>query len=112
MSFDSLLVHSCTVQRCTSTTVDGYGRPVNTWSNHLPNQACRVGTAKGRTVWNGMQMVLADYIFYFPNIDITEQDRILYEGKYYRIVFVDHTSDSTSVHHHFQVFVEQERPAQ
>lgn len=103
MSFEDLLVHVAEIQRFTVASSDAHGNPVKTWTDTYATQACRIGKTNGRQLTNGGQVVLVDQIMYVPDIDITEDDRVIWEGQTYKVLLVDHVADSTTAHHHKEV---------
>ena len=107
MSFEDLLVHICDIQRFTVTGSDAHGNPQKTWADTYPAQACRVGKMNGRTLWDGAQLEMIDLMLYVPDIDITEEDRVIWEGQTFKVLLVDHVADSTTNHHHKEVSLQQ-----
>ena len=108
MSFTSLLIETCTVRRYTTGAADSYGKPVETWADHLTDQACRlmsgsrgIGSAAsaGREFQVGAELVVADYIMFIEDVDITEQDRVVSGGVTYEILMVADRADGTASHH-------------
>ena len=112
MSFDSLLVHSCTTQRFTYPTHDPGGQPIKVWADNLVNQPCRFGPDTGREVMHESQVVVADYMVDIGDVDVTEEDRLIWNdtGEYYKILFIKHVADSTPLHHHKILQVQIIRP--
>ena len=99
MSYDTLLINLCTVQRFTAGATDGYGTPAKTWANHLVNQACRWSTPSNNEVKQGAVVVLADLQLFVKDIDVTEQDRIVIGTVTYETISVIRRQDSTTSHH-------------
>jgi len=112
MSFDSLLVHTCTTKRYTYTAHDDGGQPIKVWANKLVNQPCRFGPDTGRPVMVGTQAVICDYLVDIGNVDVTEEDLVIRDdtGEYYKILFCSHAADSTKTHHHKVLRVQLIRP--
>ena len=106
MTFASLLIHICTIQRYTeSLPPDGYGNPVLTWDlTYIEDEPCRLTTAKGRELKIGAEIVVADYKLFIDSVDITEQDRVVISGLTYEILLVEDYADD-SVSHHKQVWL-------
>jgi len=103
MGFIDLLVHTAEIQRFTVTGSDAHGNPIKTWADTYPAQACRIGKMNGKTLWNGAQLEMVDLVMYVPDIDITEEDRVIWEGQTFKVLLVDHINDSTTTNHHKEV---------
>lgn len=99
MSYTSLLIEICTVQRFTEGAQDGYGNPILTWADHLTNEPCRLTTAKGKEIKVGAELVVADYELFVGDIDIIEQDRVILNSLTYEVLLVEEYADSTAAHH-------------
>ena len=108
MSYTSLLISTCTVERYTAGAADAYGAPVRTWADHLTDQACRLSVPttrdQSREVVVGAEVVLADYKLFMQDVDVTEQDRILLAAITYEILLVQRRSDG-AVGHHKELFL-------
>lgn len=100
MSYDSLLIHTCTTRRYpVAGAADAYGTPATVWANKLENQPCRLVAAPGTELKVGAEIVVADYKLFVKSIDITEQDRVVIGGLTYEILLVQDYADSASSHH-------------
>ena len=99
MSYTSLLIDTCTIQRYTEGAKDNYGNPILTWADHLVDEPCRLTTAKGRELKVGAEIVIADYKLFVESIDVTEQDRIVISGNTYEILLVEDYTDGSASHH-------------
>ena len=99
MSWDSLLIDSCVVQRYASGTVDAYGVPAKAWALHIGATPCRIVPDKGTEVVVGAQVVIAEYVLFVGDIDITEQDRIISDEITYEVLLVKRRKDMTGGHH-------------
>ena len=99
MSFTSLLINTCTVERFTEGAADAYGNPAQTWATHLAAQACRVSTPRNREVQVGAEVVLADLQLFLPDVDITEQDRVVLGGLTYEVLSATDRQDGVGDHH-------------
>ena len=99
MSYTTLLINSCTVRRYTTGAADSWGALEETWGNHLTDQDCRIAIPKGREIMVGAEVVVADYVLFTQDIDVTEQDRIVLDGVTYEILLVKPLQDSTTDHH-------------
>ena len=99
MSFETLLINTCTTKRFTEGAPDAYGNPVKTWADHLTNQDCRLASSSGREVKVGAEVVIADYKLFIGDVDITEQDRVIVDGITYEVLLVQTYADSVDDHH-------------
>lgn len=99
MSYSSLLIHTCTIQRYTEGAADGYGNPTLAWADHLVDEPCRLVAAPGKELKVGAEIVIADYKLFVESIDITEQDRVVIGGLTYEILLVQDYADNSASHH-------------
>lgn len=99
MSFDDLLINTCTVRRYTEGAAGDYGTPAKTWTDHLTDQACRLMATNGRETKVGAEVVIADYKLFIADVDITEQDRVVIDSTTYEVLLVADRQDSDDVHH-------------
>lgn len=99
MSFVSLLINTCTVERYTIGAADAYGIPAKTWANHLTDEACRLMATTGREVLVGAEVVIADYKLFIGDVDITEQDRVVIDSITYEVLLVEDKQDDSASHH-------------
>ncbi len=106
MSYTGLLVNTCDVERYTTGVPDAYGTPAKTWAAHLSGIACRFQSGTGRGIGRagmevrvGAKVVVADYLFFTGDVDITEQDRVVSGGVTYEVLLVTDKQDSTDSHH-------------
>ena len=99
MSYTSLLIDTCTVQRFSEGAPDSYGNPILTWADELTDIACRLESAKGRELKVGAEIVVADYKLFVGSVDITEQDRIVIGSNTYEILLVEDYSNGLASHH-------------
>ena len=81
MSYTTLLIHTCTIERYSSGSDNAYGQPVKTWADHLVDEACRLATAVARMgmgveIRRGAEVVIADHKLFLGDVDVTEQDRV------------------------------------
>ena len=88
MSFESLLIDTCTVQRFTEGIVDDYGSPAKTWGTHITDEPCRLVANPNREIKVGAEVVIADYDLFIGDVDVTEQDQIIIEDITYEIISV------------------------
>lgn len=99
MAFESLLNTTCTTSRYTTGSADDYGNPVKTWANHLVDEPCRLSSAKGREVNQGVQVVVADYLMFIDDVDIIERDRVVIDTITYEVLLVEQFAGVASSHH-------------
>jgi hypothetical protein len=99
MSFDSLLCDTCTIKRYTEGAADDYGRLAKTWANYIEDEPCRLVSAKGREVSVGAKVVVADYVLFIDNVDVTEQDRVVIDGDTFEILMVEAKKNYSDEHH-------------
>ena len=103
MAFADLLINVCTIKRFNATAEDGYGNPTGIWDDHLPDEPCRLSTPKGREIKVGAEVVIADYLLFLDDIDITEQDKVemLVDGVTitYEVLLVARRQNGVGSHH-------------
>lgn len=100
MSYDTLLIHTCTVRRYpVGGVADGYGTPAKVWADHLVDEPCRLVAAPGTELKVGVETVVADYKLFVKSIDITEQDRVVISGLTYEVLLVQDYANDASSHH-------------
>ena len=107
MSYDALLINSCTVLADTGAVADGYGGIIPDWTE-VAGQIeidCRLMASSGREVMIGAEVVVADYKLFLKDIVITEQNRVkVYDVATalwitYEILLVSNIQDSAISHH-------------
>ena len=99
MSYSSLLINTCTIQRFTEGSSDPYGNPAITWAAHLPDEACRIQPSSGVELKIGAELVVADYLLFLGDVDVTEQDRVVLDSITYEILLVKDEQDGVDSHH-------------
>jgi hypothetical protein len=99
MSYDDLLTNTCTIQRYTEGAVDGYGNPSNTWAALHTDEPCRWSYPKNREIKIGAQVVIYDIELFLGNIDVTERDRVVLNGRTYEILSAAQRQDGEGGHH-------------
>lgn len=106
MSYATLLVDICTTQRYTEGARDAAGMPAKTWADLLVDEPCRLQAGIGRGIGRagvevkvGAKLVVADYLFFIGDVDITEQDRVIIDGATYSVVLVADKQDGVDSHH-------------
>ena len=101
MSFDSLLVNTCTIKKLSQAplTPDLYGNPAVSWTDVL-GEPCRWSTPANREVKIGAEVVIADLqLFLSDDADVTEQDRIELDTVTFEILSVSPRQDGFGGHH-------------
>ncbi len=99
MSYTSLLIDTCTVERYTEGAQNTYGHPAKTWATHLADEACRLVDNGGVEIQIGQEVVISDHTLFLDDVDITEQDRVIISSTTYQILLVKHPSDGFGKHH-------------
>lgn len=99
MSFVDLLIDTCTIRRYTTGAADDYGKPVETWADHISDQACRLMVTTGREIKIGAEVVIADYKLFIDDVDVTEQDRVIISAITYEVLLTATKKDSDEAHH-------------
>ncbi len=98
MAFLDLLIQSCIIQRDTGGAADGYGNLAEDWETHL-TEDCLSQPSGGQEIRVGAEVVVADYMLYLADVDVTERDRILLESVVYQILLVKREQDGAGAHH-------------
>lgn len=99
MSYTSLLINTCTIQRFTDGAADAYGNPARTWADHLVDEPCRQIYGKGTEVKVGAEVVIIYDELFLENVDVKVWDRAVIGGVTYNIVSVVQRQDSSAQHH-------------
>lgn len=105
MSFVSLLIDTCTVQRYTEGGADAYGIPTKTWAAHLTDEVCRLMAGTGRVSSTGIEVrleakvVIASYVLFIGDVDITERDRVVIGSVTYQVLAVADRQNGVGSHH-------------
>ncbi|KKM15251.1 hypothetical protein LCGC14_1697900 [marine sediment metagenome] len=99
MSYIDLLISTCTIRRFAEGVADTYGVLAKTWSDHLLLQACRLMDMKGREVKIGAEVVVAEFMLFLGDVDVTERDRVLLDGFTYEVVMVNVKQNGVGLHH-------------
>ncbi len=105
MTFSSLLIGECTIQRYTEGAADDYGHPAKTWTNLHDDEPCRHVSGKGREVKVGQEVVIIYDELYVGDIDVIVQDRVVIDTETYQVVDVLFRQDGIGDHHK-QLFLE------
>lgn len=106
MSFESLLIHRCSILRFVEAGTGAHGEPTGTWDELYKDVKCRVYQwGQGVESKNRIEVETGQVQFDFlPGQDITERDRIAYEGRTHEVVTVRPTFAGLSVIHHIIVY--------
>lgn len=99
MSFDSLLIDTCTIQNFTVGPANNYGVCEKIWTDFLTDEPCRLVAATNREIKIGAEVVLADYILFTGDVGITEQHRVVINTIVYEILSAIRRSDGIGGHH-------------
>lgn len=99
MSFDGLLIDTCTIQRFTFTSQDEYGQPVKKWADLHVGELCRFTSESDIEIKVGQEVVLVKAKLFINDIDVTERDRVNLGGRLYEILSVVACQDGIGVHH-------------
>jgi hypothetical protein len=99
MSFDSLLIHTCTIKRFNEGAKDDYGIPVKTWTNLLVDEPCRHTSGNGREIKVGQEVLIVYDELFLNDVDVTVQDRVEIDGELWEILDVRLRSDFLGGHH-------------
>lgn len=99
MTYSSLLICTCDIQRFTEGAIDDYGHPAKTWAAIHEDEPCRHVSGKGREVKVGQEVVIIYDELFVGDIDVTEQDRVILNCTTYQIVAVVFRKDSVGSHH-------------
>lgn len=78
---------------------DNYGQPVKLWPTLHVAEPCRYMSGKGREIKVGQEVVVVYDELMLKDIDVTEQDRVVEDGKTYQILSVVTRQDLATVHH-------------
>ena len=100
MSFDALLINSCTIWRYAEGVVDAYGVPDRTWAAHITDEPCRISYPKGRQIQRGTEVIPIDALLFIGLVDVTERDRAVVDGVTFEILYVAPPQNGTAVHHY------------
>lgn len=99
MTYSSLLINTCDIQRFTEGAADDYGRPSKTWTNLHEDEPCRHVTGKGREVKVGQEVIIIYDELFVGDIDITAQDRVIIDSETYQVLDVIFRQDQIGAHH-------------
>ena len=98
MSYASLLINNCVIERWVTLGPSAFGNPTKDWGPHLTVDG-RLSSANGRERQDATEVVQVDEVLFLENVDITEHDRVTVDGVLYEIVFVTDKQNGTANHH-------------
>ena len=103
MSFDSLLINTCTTRRYPPGATDAYGNTTKVWADKLVDEPCRIshpvfGGRNGQ-VQRGTEVVPVDMVLFMNDVDVTEYDKVLVDTVEYEILFVATIQNGFGGHH-------------
>lgn len=100
MSYTSLLINTCTIQRFTAGAQNAYGNPAKAWADIATDEPCRWSTPQNREIKVGAEVVLADLqLFLGADTVITEQDRVVLDGATYEVLSAADRQNGSANHH-------------
>jgi len=99
MTYQTLLIQNCDIERYSVIGEDDAGWPLQTWTTLHPSIPCRLVFGKGTEIKVGQEVYIVHNELFLEDVDVTTQDRVLLEGDYWNIVDVGHYSDAIGPHH-------------
>ena len=101
MSYTSLLIDTCTIERFSEGSADTYGAPTLTWAavSALTDIDCRLVSITGQELKIGAEIVVADYKLFLEDVTLTERDRAVISSITYEILLVLSKADGLGGHH-------------
>jgi len=99
MTFASLLIDTCDIERFAAGAQDAYGTPAKAWAVLHNDIDCRHVSGKGREIKIGAEVVIVYDELFVNDIDVTEQDRVIIGGVTYNILSVVFRQDGVGGHH-------------
>lgn len=98
MNFTSLLIETCTIQSKTLNT-SNYEK-IDTWTDVATDVPCRHEDSGVKIQDSELRINTDDDLFFFnPDVTISRDNRIVYDGKNYSVIKVSKLRDSTTIHH-------------
>jgi len=90
MSYDSLLISRCTIQRATKAQ-DAVGGTVHTWADHLVDIKCRriLYKMRDRVIADQDTAAYTDRFYVKSNQDIQVDDRVVFDGRTYDVLGIN-----------------------
>ncbi len=99
MTFATLLINTCDIERFTEGAADSYGTPAKTWAVEHADEPCRHIFGQGREVRIGQEVVIVYDQLFVGDIDITEQDRVIIDTETYQVLAVVPRQNGFGGHH-------------
>jgi len=99
LSFNDLLINTCTVERYPLGVFDALGNPTKVWADHLVDKPCRLSHPIGREIQRESEVVVVDEVLFIDEMDILERDRVIVDSITYHIIFVASMQDGVGGHH-------------
>lgn len=99
MTFATLLINTCDIQRFAEGIADDYGIKDKTWNPTYENEPCRHVSGKGREVKIGQEVHIVYDELYVGDIDVIVQDRVIIDTETYQIVDLEFRQDGIGGHH-------------
>jgi len=99
MTYDSLLIHTCDIERFTEGAISDYGIPAKTWTAIHEDEPCRHVSGNPREIRIGQEVVIVSDQLFVGDIDITEQDRVIIDTVTYQVLSVIFREDDLGAHH-------------
>jgi len=98
MSYASLLINVCVIERFAAGVADAFGNPAKNWAAHLTVDG-RLSSATGRERQDATEVTQVDEMLFLEDVDVTEHDRVTVDGVTFNIVFVTDKQNGTGDHH-------------
>ena len=99
MSFDSLLINTCTTRRYVAGIADSYGNATPAWNDELTDEPCRISYPKGMQVQRDTEVIPVDAMLFMGDVDVTEYDKVIVDTVEYEILFVGIIQNGFGGHH-------------
>jgi hypothetical protein len=99
MSFDSLLINTCTTRRYVAGIPDAYGNAILAWADELVGEPCRISYPSGKQIQRGTEIVPVDMVLFLNDVNVTEADKVLVDTVEYEILFVARIQNGFGGHH-------------
>lgn len=99
MSYSSLLIQTCDIQRYTDSGAGNYNRPTKSWADLHASEPCRFNITKGNEIRMDNEIVISYWTLFVGDIDVTERDRVIFGGETYEIVLIKPFQNGSADHH-------------
>lgn len=99
MTFATLLINTCDIQRFAEGITDSYGTPDKIWNPIYENEPCRHISGKGREVKIGQEVHIVYDELFIGDINVAVQDRVIIDTETYEVVDVLFRQDGIGGHH-------------